>query len=233
MPDDFGLSSTDTIIRSPDPGRIGSIHSDSSPGFICPGIRQLEREERNFSMQTFVALMRGINVGSARKLPMGDLRALCGSLGLERPQTYIQSGNLLVEAKGGEAALRRLLEKELADRFGFTVDVIVRTAAEWEGYVAANPFAGDTKALPKMVHLYLPRDPLKSRAAKTLEQRAQMGERVGFAGGALWIDYGANGVARSKLSPLLIDRACGSPTTGRNWNSVLTISKMIAQRVAK
>ena len=119
-------------------------------------------------MQTFVALMRGINVGSARKLPMGDLRALCGSLGLERPQTYIQSGNLLVEAKGGEAALRRLLEKELADRFGFTVDVIVRTAAEWEGYVAANPFTGDAKALPKMLHLYLPCDPLKSRAAKAL-----------------------------------------------------------------
>ena len=181
-------------------------------------------------MQTFVALMRGINVGSARKLPMGDLRALCGSLGLERPQTYIQSGNLLVDAKGGEAALRRLLEKELADRFGFAVDVVLRTTAEWEGFVAANPFADDTKALPKMLHLYLPRDPLKSGAVKALEPRAQSGERIGAAGGALWIDYGANGVARSKLSPLLIDKACGSPTTGRNWNSVLRISKMIEVR---
>lgn len=181
-------------------------------------------------MQTFVALMRGINVGSARKLPMGDLRALCGSLGLERPQTYIQSGNLLVDAKGGEAALRRLLEKELVDRFGFAVDVIVRTAAEWEGYVAANPFTGDAKALPKMLHLYLPCDPLKSGAAKALQQRAQSGERIGAAGGALWIDYGANGVARSKLSSLLIDKACGSPTTGRNWNSVSAIGKMIEER---
>ena len=78
-------------------------------------------------MQTFVALMRGINVGSARKLPMADLRALCTALGLERPQTYIQSGNLLVDAKSGGTALRRLLEKELAARFGFAVDVIVRT----------------------------------------------------------------------------------------------------------
>ena len=181
-------------------------------------------------MRTFVALMRGINVGSARKLPMADLRALCTELGLERPQTYIQSGNLLVDAKGSGPALRRLLEKEIAARFGFAVDVIVRTAADWEGYVAANPFAGDAKALPKMVHLYLPRDPLKSGAAKALEQRAQSGERIGAAGGALWIDYGANGVARSKLSPLLIDKACGSPTTGRNWNSVLKISKMIEER---
>ena len=150
--------------------------------------------------------------------------------GAERPQTYIQSGNLVVGAKGNETALRRLLEKELADRFGFAIDVIVRTAAEWQGYVAANPFAGDANALPKMVHLYLTRDPLKSGAAKALEQRAQSGERIGAVGGALWIDYGANGVAGSKLSPLLIDKSCGSPATGRNWNSVLMIGKMIEDR---
>ena len=181
-------------------------------------------------MQTFVALMRGINVGSARKLPMADLRALCTALGLERPQTYIQSGNLLVDSNGEGTALRRLLETELAARFGFAVDVIVRIGAEWKGYVAANPFAGDTGALPKMLHLYLPRDPLKSGAAKALEQRAQSGERIGAAAGALWIDYGANGAARTKLSPGLIDKACGSPTTGRNWNSVSAISKMIEER---
>lgn len=182
-------------------------------------------------MQTFVALMRGINVGSARKLPMADLRALCGRLGLERPQTYIQSGNLIVDTKGDAPALRRLLEKELAARFGFAVDIIVRAAAEWEGYVAANPFAGDARAVPKMIHLYLTRDPLKAGAAKALEQRAQTGERIAVAGGALWIDYGANGVANSKLSPPLIDKACGSPATGRNWNSVLKISEMIDDRV--
>ncbi|MGA8815723.1 MAG: DUF1697 domain-containing protein [Xanthobacteraceae bacterium] len=181
-------------------------------------------------MRTFVALMRGINVGSARKLSMADLRALCAKIRLGYPQTYIQSGNLLVDAKGGSMALRLLLEKEIAARFGFAVDVIVRNAAEWEGYVAANPFADDAKAQPKMLHLYLPRDPLKSGAAKALQQRAQSGERIGAAGGALWIAYGAAGVARSKLSPLLIDKACGSPTTGRNWNSVLKISEMIDER---
>jgi uncharacterized protein (DUF1697 family) len=181
-------------------------------------------------MRTFVALMRGINVGSARKLPMADLRALCAKLGLEHPQTYIQSGNLVVGADGDKTALRRLLERECAARFGFAVDVIVRTAVEWERHVAANPFADDAEALPRMVHLYLARDPLKSGATKALAPRAQAGERIDVAGGALWIDYGTNGVASSKLSPLLIDRACGSPATGRNWNSVLKISQMIKDR---
>ena len=164
---------------------------------------------------------------------MADLRSLCVRRGLERPQTYIQSGNLLVDANRGGAALRRLLQKELAGRFGFAVDVVVRTAAEWQRYVEANPFVGDIKALPKMLHLYLPRDPLKSGAAKALEPRAQSGERIGAAAGALWIDYAANGGASSKLSPALIDKACGSPATGRNWNSVLKISKMIEARPSK
>jgi uncharacterized protein (DUF1697 family) len=80
------------------------------------------------------------------------------------------------------------------------------------------------------VHLYLSRDPAKSSAAKELDQKAQAGERIVLAGGALWIDYGAAGVGRSKLSPLLIDKACGSPTTGRNWNSVLKIRQLIQAR---
>ncbi len=58
-------------------------------------------------MPTFVALLRGINVGSARKVPMAALRELCVKRGLQRPETYIQSGNLIVDADGdAEAAAR-------------------------------------------------------------------------------------------------------------------------------
>ncbi len=182
------------------------------------------------SVQTFVALMRGINVGSTRKLPMADLRALAVEIGLQNPETYIQSGNLLIDADVAAAEARGLLEKAIAKRFGFQVDVIVRAASQWAGYVAANPFANDAATVPKMLHLVLTREPLKSGAAEELAKKAQAGERVIVAGGALWIDYGANGVGNSKLTPLIIDKACGSPATGRNQNSVLKIAEMIAAR---
>jgi uncharacterized protein (DUF1697 family) len=94
-------------------------------------------------VETFVALMRGINVGSTRKLPMADLRALSVKTGLQRPETYIQSGNLIVDADIAADEVRRLLEKAIAKRFGLRVDVVVRRASQWKRYVAANPFAND------------------------------------------------------------------------------------------
>jgi hypothetical protein len=72
--------------------------------------------------------------------------------------------------------------------------------------------------------------PLKPSAVTELEQKAQSGERMALAGGALWIDYGLNGAGKSKLTPLLLDKACGSPATGRNWNSVPKIGEMIDAR---
>jgi uncharacterized protein (DUF1697 family) len=181
-------------------------------------------------MRTFVALLRGINVGSARKLPMAALRELCVKRGLHRPVTYIQSGNLIVDTDGDPDGLRILLERAVKAQFGFAVDIVVRTASAWCKYIAANPFADEDDVLPNKLHLYLSRDRVDPGAVKTLQQRAQSGERISAAGGALWIDYGANGVAGSKLTPMLIDNACGSPTTGRNWNSVLKIQGMIKAR---
>jgi uncharacterized protein (DUF1697 family) len=185
---------------------------------------------RKTSLQTFVVLLRGINVGSTRKVPMADLRAVCLTLGWQRPETYIQSGNLIVEASGNVQRVRRALETELAARFGFTVDVVVRTASSWETYPAANPFANDAAALDKMVHLYVSRDPPASRAADVLKERARTGERIHIVGDALWVDYGTPGVAGSKLTPSLIDKACGSPTTGRNLNTVLKLRDLLAAR---
>ena len=177
-------------------------------------------------METFVALMRGINVGSTRKLPMAELRALSVKIGLQRPETYIQSGNLIVDADIEADEVRDLLETAIAKRFNLRVDVIVRRASQWNRYMLAD----DAATMTKMLHLYLSRDPLKASAAKELEQKARAGERMAVAGGALWIDYGANGAGKSKLIPLLVDKACGSPATGRNWNSVLKIGEMIEAR---
>ncbi|HEX8223590.1 MAG TPA: DUF1697 domain-containing protein [Allosphingosinicella sp.] len=176
-------------------------------------------------MARSIALLRAVNVGG-RKLPMAELRALCvGELGWKEVETYIQSGNVVFAAPGKAEALEKKLEEAIKDRFGLDVPVMVRTATQWAACAAANPFPDAARDEPNRLQLLVPKLPLKPDAAERLTERAQAGEKVEAAGGALWLHY-PQGVGTSKLTPALIDKACGSPATGRNWRTVVKLKDM-------
>jgi uncharacterized protein (DUF1697 family) len=176
-------------------------------------------------MARFVALLRAVNVGK-RKLPMAELRTLAGELGFEQAETYIQSGNLVFTAFGSAAALEETLEAAIAKCFGFHSDAMIRTAAQWRALVAANPFADEAEREPNRLLTGVPKSKLQPGAAAALSAKADAGERVEEAGGALWFHY-PSGVGRSKLSPALVDRAAGSPVTARNWRTMLRLEEML------
>ncbi len=178
-------------------------------------------------MPRLIALIRGINVGSTRKLPMAELRAACAEAGLGPVRTYIQSGNVVLE-DGDPATVEAALETLIAARFGLDVPVIARTAAQWSALIGACPFPDEAMAAPKRRHLLLCKKPAVSSAVEALRERARHGELIAAWGPEIAIHYG-EGVADSKLAPSLIDRLVGSPATGRNWNSVLTLAGMAAE----
>lgn len=171
-----------------------------------------------------VALLRGINVGGHRKVPMARVRALAGELGLENPQTYVASGNLVFGSNEAAAALEAMLERAILARFGFGVDVLVRTAADWSGHVAANPFPEESRHSPSHVMLVIGREPPQAAALEALRARATGGERVEARGDTLWIWF-ANGAGRSRIG--------GAPGKGvwtsRNWRTVLAIEDMLSR----
>ena len=175
-------------------------------------------------MTSFIALLRGINVGGRTSIPMADLRALAEEIGLSDVRTYIQSGNLMFEAEQPDG-LEERLEAAIGKMF-LPVPVIVRSAGEWAGYAASNPFPEAAEAEPNRLMMMLSKRPPEADAASALQERARDGERVAIAGGALWIHY-PGGSGTSKLSPSLIDRAVGSPATARNWRTVLKICEML------
>lgn len=176
---------------------------------------------------TSIALLRGINVSGRNKIPMAELRALCAEIGWRDVRSYIQSGNLVFAADDAPAQLEAALEAAIAARFGLRIPVIVRAAAAWPGYIAANPFAGESQREPNRVMLCLTKSPPLDDAAARLQERAADGERIAYAGGALWVYY-AQGAGRSKLTPALFDRLAGSPVTARNWRTTLTIGDLAA-----
>ena len=176
--------------------------------------------------QLRVALLRGINVGGNKKVPMAELRELAAGLGWQRAETYIQSGNLVFAANGGDAEAEQALEGAIAAHFGFVVPVVVRSVAAWRAYAAASPFPEAASARPNLLHLGLSKRRPQTGAADALAKYATSGEGIEIQGDAVWIDY-AGGVARSKLTPAVLDRAIGSSVTMRNWKTVQQLAAML------
>jgi uncharacterized protein (DUF1697 family) len=175
--------------------------------------------------RTHIALLRGINVGGGNRVPMAELRSMCGDLGWRGVRTYIQSGNVIFEAAGPRSSLESSLEEAIERQLGLSIPVVVRTAATWPGYVAGNPYPEASRAEPNLVMLALSKAPPAPGAVDGLLERAAKGERITLVGEALWIHYGG-GVARSRLSPALFDRLVGSPVTARNWRTVLKLDAL-------
>lgn len=174
---------------------------------------------------TFIALLRGINVGGRNKVPMAELRALAADLGWVDARTYIQSGNLVFGAATQASALEGELEGAIEGRFGLSIPVIVRPARDWSSYLGTNPFPEASGREPNLVMLALSKRPPREGAEDELGSRATEGERVRRVGDALWIHY-AGGAGRSKLSPGSLDRAVGSPVTTRNWRTACKLAEL-------
>ena len=108
-------------------------------------------------MARHIALLRGINVGGHRKVPMAELREMAAELGLADVRTYVASGNLVFDSADG-AGLEARLEQAIRQRFGFPVDVVLRSAAQWQAYVRANPMMEESGRHPSQVMMVIGKD---------------------------------------------------------------------------
>lgn len=179
------------------------------------------------SKQAFVALLRGVNVGGRHKVPMAKLRVACAGIGCDDVQTYIQSGNVVFTANAPADLLEKRMEEAIEQTFRFAVPVLVRSASSWRRCIKGNPFSDEAQQEGNWVLLAVSKLPPKSRAAAELQRHATRGERVAKSGNAIWIHY-ASGIARSKLTPAILDRCVGSPVTARNWRTVLKLDEMMS-----
>jgi len=173
-----------------------------------------------------LALLRGINVGGNKKVPMAELRSVATTLGFTAVQTYIQSGNLVFGTSLKPVATEAALEQAIQAHFGFPVPVVCRTLAQWERYAQGSAFPDAETERPNLLHLGLAKAAAIPNAVEALARYATAGERFRLEGDILWLDYVA-GVARSKLTPVALDRALGSIVTARNWNTVQALLPLL------
>jgi uncharacterized protein (DUF1697 family) len=172
-------------------------------------------------MNSFVALLRAVNVGGTGKLAMTDLKSMGEAIGGKNVRTYIASGNLLLRSSKSEAQVKAALEAKLKSFTGKPVDVIVRTGDEMAKVIAANPFssAPGNRVMAIFLDEAPPRDVLKTVTGKGLDEEVALGKRE------IYVRYG-DGMGHSKLRIPLAKEG-----TARNMNTVAKLVEMAGEDV--
>jgi uncharacterized protein (DUF1697 family) len=183
-------------------------------------------------MPVIICMLRGVNVGGHNLIKMDALKALCVSLKLKDPQTYVQSGNVIFSSQEKDLVkLAGRIEDAIEKAHGFRPGVVLRTAAEMTKVVTRNPFAGRKDIEPgKLLVNFLAADPGKDAREKALAIKIGP-EEMHLIGREAYI-YFPNGQGRSKFPWPAIERTLGASGTGRNWNSVTKMLEMAEKMVA-
>jgi uncharacterized protein (DUF1697 family) len=182
-------------------------------------------------MPSYLALLRGINVGGRNKVAMADLRDVAAAAGLADATTYIQSGNLLFSCPEADTAdLADLLQSEIASRLDVRPAVVVLSRSDLKQVIADNPYTGETN--PKCLHAVFHRDevgPEHTAAVAAAVQRARdSGSRddARIAGRTLYL-HTPDGFGRSELAARLTSARAPAPGTARNWATVMKLMDML------
>jgi uncharacterized protein (DUF1697 family) len=172
-----------------------------------------------------IALLRGINLGGARKVAMADLRAMLTGMGFADVQSLLQSGNAVFRGGARGAALERALEREAETRLGLRTDIHVRTVPEWDAVVANNPFPDEATRDPSHLLVLCMKGAPSVRGVDALRAAITGRERVAVVGRQAYLVY-PDGIGRSRLTTALLDAHLGGRGTARNWNTIVKLAAM-------
>jgi uncharacterized protein (DUF1697 family) len=179
-------------------------------------------------MGTFVALLRGINVGGKNRLLMKDLVAIFERAGCTHVRSYIQSGNVVFDASPELArGIGALVSAKISASFGLGVPVLVRTARELQTVASHNPFLGTGVSVESLHVVFLADDPGKSRAAALDPDRSPPDTFV-TRGREIYLAC-PNGMGKTKLTSAWFDAKLETISSARNWKTVLELVAMCGE----
>jgi uncharacterized protein (DUF1697 family) len=178
-------------------------------------------------MPTFVALLRGINVGKAKRVPMAELRALLAGQGFTGVATLLNSGNAVFRATRGTSAGHAAgIGTAISAKLKVEVPVIVKSAKELAAIVSGNPLAGKAQDHSRLLVAFV-------QDTKALSELEAIGRLVAppeqFVVGrhAAYLDC-VTGILESKAWKALLGQAGRSATT-RNWATVLKLMALASE----
>jgi uncharacterized protein (DUF1697 family) len=183
-------------------------------------------------MTIYIALLRGINVGSKNRLKMDDLRKTLQSVGFNKVETYIQSGNVLFESEEEAALLQQRMVNEIEKVFGISTKVILRTKTEVDQIIDNCPFSekeikeAEVSSDGESLYVSLLDDILLEEQMKRLSILRSDHEEYRVEGKEIYLLF-RRSIRNSKLASYL--QKLDVPSTVRNWKTMNKLSAMAKQ----
>jgi uncharacterized protein (DUF1697 family) len=173
-----------------------------------------------------IALLRGINVGKAKRIAMADLRSLFEDLGFTNVRTLLNSGNVVFRAtRRSNSQVVSALEAAISGQFGFAVPVVVLSGNALNSIVAENPLPQAGSDPAKFLVAFVNNTTALNKARVLLtEQWAPEAVAVGAKAAYLWC---ADGIIKSSVAKAF-SRVTGDAVTTRNWATVLKLQHVVA-----
>ena len=174
--------------------------------------------------QTFVAFLRGVNVGGKKPIKMKELAAVLAAAGFRNVRTFIASGNVIFEASAKDPArIATKMEKHLLKAFGSEITVIIRTVDELRAIIKRNPFKKPKPSADEMLFVTFLASPPPVKPRLPLRSKTENMEVIALTDGAAFM------VARRKKTGwfgfphTFAEKEFRVPTTTRNWTTVVKI----------
>lgn len=175
-------------------------------------------------MPKFVAVLRGVNVGKAKRVPMADFRALLEGLGYTQVTTLLNSGNAVFRAAKGAAAKHAAdIAAAISDRLNIDVPVTVKSAAELAAMVLACPITAEAPHHSRLLVVFV-QDAKALGALAAVESLVVEREEFALGNNAAYL-LCMNGILESKAANALLGKV-GKSITTRNWATVLKLNAL-------
>lgn len=180
--------------------------------------------------QTYISLLRGINVSGQKKILMTDLKSLYESLGFTNVRTYIQSGNVIFDSNDRftNKTISKKIERKIIDKYGFEVSVFVKATKEFEAVNALYPFSEIYDLNPKKTFVTLLNETPSERNIRVLQSIDLLpDEYLIFDKVIFW--YCVDSYT-SKLSNNFFENKLKVVGTTRNWTTMNKLAEIATNK---
>ena len=170
-------------------------------------------------MKTYIVILRGINVSGKNKLPMAALRELLAKLKFENIQTYIQSGNVIVNSNKNKSEVANLVKSAIKKQFDYDVPVLVRTIDEWEKAIANNPYPTENHKIVSFTFLS------EVPKSTTIEVNITNDDVHTITNDMVYM-YCPDGFGSTKLTNNLFEKKLKVTATSRNYRTTMKLLEL-------